>query len=62
MPFTILKMPKSGDSEVIGEYGTEAEADAFVQGVRVEDPDTDYVVESPPVPDPHKPAKERKLC
>jgi hypothetical protein len=62
MPFTILKSSKGGDVEVIGEFGTQAEADAFVQGVRVEDPDTDYIVECPPVPDSHKrPDKEPKL-
>jgi len=51
MPFTILKMPASGDAEVLGEYGTQAEAEAFIQGLRVEDPDSTYVVEPPPVPD-----------
>ena len=51
MPFTILKMPTNGDAEVLGEYGTQAEADAFVQGLRVEDPDSTYIVEPPPIPD-----------
>ena len=50
MPFTILKIPKEGLTEVIGEFGTEAEANAFVQGVRTQDPDSDYLVEAPPVP------------
>jgi hypothetical protein len=50
MPFTILKIPKAGLTEVVGEFGTEAEADAFVLGVRTQDPDSDYVVEAPPVP------------
>ena len=62
MPFTILKIAEGGDAEVIGEFGTQAEADAFVQGVRVEDPDTDYVVECPPVPDSYKqPDNKAKL-
>ena len=50
MPFTILKIPKEGTAEVLGEFGTQAEADAFVLGVRIEDPDSDYIVEAPPVP------------
>lgn len=50
MPFTILKIPKEGLTEVIGEFGTESEADAFVLGVRTQDPESDYVVEAPPVP------------
>ena len=55
LPFTILKIPKEGLTEVIGEFGTEAEADAFVLGVRIEDPDSDYVVEAPHVPTYRKP-------
>jgi hypothetical protein len=54
MPFTVLKVPKEkgGLTEVIGEFGTEAEADAFALGARTQDPDgvNDYVVEAPPVP------------
>ena len=50
MPFTILKIPKEGLTEVIGEFGTEPEAEAFVLGVRTQDPESDYIVEAPPVP------------
>jgi hypothetical protein len=56
MPFSILKIPKEGLTEVVGEFGTEAEAEAFVLGVRTQDPDNDYVVEAPPVP----PTADRK--
>jgi len=58
MPFTIIRATQSGESEVLGEFGTQAEAEAFVQGVRVEDPDSDYIVEAPPVPDSVKTSDE----
>ena len=58
MPFTILKISKdSEEGEVIGEFGTEAEANAFVLGVRTEDPGSDYLVEAPPMPSSIKPAE-----
>jgi hypothetical protein len=50
MPFTILKIASNDGAEVIGEFGTQAEADAFVQGLRVEDPDSTFLVEPPPIP------------
>jgi hypothetical protein len=52
MPFTILKISpsKPKEVEVIGEFGTEVEANAFVLGVRTEDPESEYIVEAPPAP------------
>ena len=55
MPFTILKISKTDEeAEVIGEFGTEVEANAFVLGVRTEDSENEYLVEAPPVPPSRK--------
>ena len=57
MPFTVLKISKTSDeTEVVGEFGTEAEANAFVLGIRTEDLDSEneYLVEAPPVPPSRK--------
>ena len=58
MPFCILKIPKVGEPEVIAEFGTQAEADAFVLGVRTEDANSDYVVEPPPLPTSFQPDEQ----
>lgn len=54
MPFTVLKISKKSDEiEVLGEFGTEVEANAFLLGIRTgEDSESeiDYLVEAPPSP------------
>ena len=56
MAITMLKMSKTGDeAEVMWEFGTEVEANAFLLGIRTQEDseaDNEYLVEAPPSPPP----------
>jgi len=61
MPFTVLKISKTNDEvEVMGEFGTEVEANAFLLGIRTEEgseSENEYLIEAPPTP-PSPPSRK----
>jgi hypothetical protein len=50
MPFTIIRVSRAagGETEVIGEFADEAQAEAFAEDARACDSESDYLVEAPP--------------